>query len=104
MVKFLKKLEKKINLEQSHIMKWKNKVNKVLIIKRGILNLLYQNPNVLKRKKMIKYQIMQNKWNYFIKNKKEPLRKEKKCILEKLNNLAKKHSKLAKISLNIYFY
>ena len=30
------------------------------------------------------------------------LRKEKECILEKLNNLAKKHSKSAKISLNIY--
>ena len=33
---------------------------------------------------------------------KNHLRKEKKNILEKLNSLAKKHSKPAKISLNIY--
>ena len=59
----------------------------------------YENYNNLIKKNGFNIHPMFMPFNDIIN---DHLRKEKKCILEKLNKLAKKHSKSAKISLNIY--
>jgi hypothetical protein len=59
----------------------------------------YDNYNHLIKNNGFKIHPMFQPFNDIIKNH---LRKEKKYILEKLNKLAKKHFKPAKISLNIY--
>ena len=59
----------------------------------------YDNYNHLIKKNAFEIHPMFLPFDDIIKNH---LRKEKKNILEKLNSLAKKHSKPAKISLNIY--
>tara|TARA_Y100001970_G_C14086088_1_gene777393 strand:- start:16 stop:735 length:720 start_codon:yes stop_codon:yes gene_type:complete len=59
----------------------------------------YDNYNHLIKNNGFDIHPMFNIFNDIIKNH---LRKEKKQIINKLNNLSKKHSKPAKISLNIY--